>query len=308
MNGRLHTLVYGDVSAIESRPIEIKPFFHYWPGSTALTFSTWSCNFDCPWCQNYSLSRSGPVPEGSVSVPPERIVGMAENSCDKGLCGSFQEPTLLTDWAVDVFTSAKSRGLYCCYVSNGYMTMEALELLRRSGLDGLKIDVKGDEETYRRYCGFVHSNVPWRNAEAAKKMGIHVEIVNLVVPGVNDSDSTIATVIQEHLKRVGSDTPLHFTRFVPVYEFHAPATNVHRLEYARETARKAGIKYAYVGNVHGHLHESTFCPECNERLIVREGYAIMSYRLTGENKCPECGTRIPITGHYVKKNETWNRY
>jgi len=123
MNGRLYTLVYGDVSAIESRPIEIKPFFHYWPGSTALTFSTWSCNFDCPWCQNYSLSRAEPVPEGSASVSPARIVGMAEKSCDKGVCGSFQEPTLLTDWAVDVFASAKARGLYCCYVSNGYMTM-----------------------------------------------------------------------------------------------------------------------------------------------------------------------------------------
>ncbi len=95
------------------------------------------------------------------------------------------------------------------------MTMEAFELLRRSGLDGLKIDVKGDQETYRRYCGFVHSNVPWRNAEAAKKMDIHVEIVNLVVPGVNDSDSTIATVMQEHLKWLGSDIPLHLTRFVP---------------------------------------------------------------------------------------------
>jgi pyruvate formate lyase activating enzyme len=188
------------------------------------------------------------------------------------------------------------------------MTMEALELLRRSGLDGLKIDVKGDQETYRRYCGSVHSNVPWRNAEAAKKMGIHVEIVNLVVPGVNDSDSTIATVIQEHLKRLGSDTPLHFTRFVPAYKFHAPATSVHRLEYARETARKAGIKYAYVGNVHGHLYENTFCPDCNERLIVRDGYAIMSYRLTGENKCPECGTRIPITGHYLKKDGTRDGY
>jgi pyruvate formate lyase activating enzyme len=302
VGGRLYTLVFGDVSAIESRPIEIKPFFHYWPGSTSLTFSTWSCNFDCPWCQNYSLSRAEPMPERSHSVPPPRIVEMAEASGDRGLCGSFQEPTLLTDWAADVFACAKARGLYCCYVSNGYMTIEALELLRRSGLDGLKIDVKGDEETYRRYCGAVHSNVPWRNAEAAKKMGIHVEVVNLLVPGVSDSDSTIATVVQEHLRRLGSDTPLHFTRFVPAYKFDAPATSVHRLEYARETARKAGIKYAYVGNVRGHIYENTFCPECNERLIARDGFRVVSYRLTREKKCPVCGACIPITGQYVEKN------
>jgi pyruvate formate lyase activating enzyme len=188
------------------------------------------------------------------------------------------------------------------------MTKKALELLRQSGLDGLKIDVKGDEETYCRYCGSVHSNVPWRNAETARKMGIHVEIVNLVVPGVNDSDSTIATVIQEHLRRLGSDTPLHFTRFAPAYKFHAPATSVHRLEYARETARKAGIRYAYIGNVRGHPYENTFCPECNERVVARDGYAIVSYRLTTENKCPACGTCIPITGHYVEKSGTPDGY
>jgi pyruvate formate lyase activating enzyme len=303
IGGRLFTLVYGDVSAIESRPIEIKPFFHYWPGSTALTFSTWSCNFDCPWCQNHSLSRAEPVPERSESISPARIVELAVDSGDEGLCGSFQEPTLLTDWAMDVFPSAKARALYCCYVSNGYMTTEALELLRRSGLDGLKIDVKGDEETYRKYCGSVQADVPWRNAETAKKMGIHVEIVNLIIPGVNDSESTIATVVEEHLRHLGPDTPMHFTRYVPAYKFHAPATDVQRLEYARETARKSGIKYAYIGNVRDHPYENTFCPECNERVIARDGYAIASYRLTRENRCPTCGTGIPITGHCVKKHK-----
>jgi pyruvate formate lyase activating enzyme len=302
IGGKLYTLTYGDVSAIESRPIEIKPFFHYWPGSTALTFSTWSCNFDCSWCQNYNLSRVEPVPERSESVPPATIVGVAKDSGDEGLCGSFQEPTLLTDWAADVFAFAKTRGLYCCYVSNGYMTTEALELLRRSGLDGLKIDVKGDDETYRRYCGSVCANVPWRNAEAAKKMGIHIEIVNLIIPGVNDSDSTIAAVVEQHVKRLGPDTPLHFTRYVPAYKFRAPTTSIQRLEYAREIARKAGVKYAYIGNVRGHDYENTYCPECNERVIARDGHVIVSYRLTEGNRCPMCRTEIPITGRYVKND------
>ena len=243
------------------------------------------------------------MPERSESAAPARMVEMAAVSGDEGLCASFQEPTLLTDWATDVFLSAKARGLYCCYVSNGYMTTEALELLRRSGLDGLKIDVKGDEETYHKYCGSLEANVPWRNAETAKKMGIHVEIVNLVIPGVNDGESTIATVVEEHLRHLGPDTPLHFTRYVPAYKFHVPATEVQRLEYGREAARKAGIKYAYIGNVRGHPYENTFCPDCNERVIARDGYAIISYRLTRENRCPTCGIGIPITGRYVKKHQ-----
>lgn len=301
IDGRLHTLVYGDLSAVESRAIEIKPFFHYWPGSTALTFSTWSCNFDCPWCQNHDLSKSCPRPERSYSVPPVRIVEMALESGDEGLCASFQEPTLLTDWASGVFSIGKERGLYCCYVSNGYMTLEALDLLRRSGLGGLKIDVKGDEGAYREFFGSVDASVPWRNAQAAKKMGIHVEIVNLVIPGVNDSESTVASVIDKHLKYLGSETPLHFTRYVPAYKFRAPATEVRVLEHARKAAWRAGVRYPYIGNVRGHKYENTVCPECGECVIARDGYRVISYKITGENRCPKCGTGIPISGMYVRK-------
>jgi pyruvate formate lyase activating enzyme len=241
------------------------------------------------------------VPERSESVPPARIIELAKSFGDEGVCGSFQEPTLLTDWAAGMFPSAKAHGLYCCYVSNGYMTHEALELLARSGLDGLKIDVKGDEETYRRYCGSLRSDVPWRNAEAAMKMGIHVEIVNLIVPGVNDSDATVAAIVEQHLKHLGPEIPLHFTRYAPAFKFHAPATRTETLERARETARKAGIKYPYIGNAHGHPYENTYCPECGERVIERDGYTILCYRLTVEKRCPECQAAIPITGSYVAK-------
>ena len=309
IEGKLYTLVYGDLSAVESRPIEIKPFFHYWPGSSALTFSTWSCNFDCPWCQNHDLSKSGPRPERSESTPPATIVHRALDSGDEGLCASFQEPTLLTDWAADAFSLSKTQGLYCCYVSNGYMTLEALDLLRRSGLDGLKIDVKGDESAYQGFCGSVDANIPWRNAQAAKKMGMHVEIVNLIVPGVNDSDSAVAFVIENHLKYLGSETPIHFTRYVPAYKFRAPATSVERLERIRESASKAGVKYAYVGNVPEHRYENTICPECGECVITRQGYTIASYKLTRGHRCPKCSTTVPITGTYVKKTRhlAWPR-
>ena len=131
--GTLYTLVYGNLSALESRPIEIKPFFHYWPGSTALTFSTWSCNFDCVWCQNHNLSKTAPQPAKSSSYSPEKIMEMAVRGGDDGLCSSFQEPTVLTEWNLQTFRLASERELYCCYVSNGYMTDEALHMLARAG-------------------------------------------------------------------------------------------------------------------------------------------------------------------------------
>jgi len=298
--GKLYTLVYGDISAIESRPIEIKPFFHYWPGSTALTFSTWSCNFDCVWCQNFHLSKVAPESVKAVYHPPEKIVELALAYGDTGLCASFQEPTLLTEWAIRVFSLGKSRGIrYCCYVSNGYMTFEALKALWKAGMDGLKIDVKGDQETYTKYCGGADVEKVWRNARFAKRLGLHIEIVNLVVSGVNDNENTLRWVIENHLKNVGPETPLHFTRYFPAYKFHNPPTKIETLEKAYEMAKKAGVLYPYIGNVAGHKYENTHCPTCGEKLIKRYGYHVLKYNFSEDKKCPNCGTRIPITGQYV---------
>ncbi|MFN4133926.1 MAG: radical SAM protein, partial [Candidatus Hadarchaeales archaeon] len=292
--------VYGDISAMESRPIEIKPFFHYWPGSSALTFSTWSCDFNCVWCQNHHLSRTEPEPSKSNFIPPEKVVELAIRAGDKGLCASFQEPTLLTEWALDVFKLGKKRGLYCCYVSNGYMTLEALKALADVGLDGLKIDVKGDGETYRKFCGGADVEKVWRNAREAKGLGLHVEIVNLVVTGVNDSEQCIGWVIQKHLQTVGSETPLHFTRYHPAYKFSNPPTPVETLERAYRMAREAGILYPYLGNVPGHPFENTYCPKCRRELIRRLHHSLVSSDLTHDKRCPACGEPIPITGDIVK--------
>ena len=307
IGGKLYTLVYGDISAIESRPIEIKPFFHYWPGSTALTFSTWSCNFDCVWCQNFHLSKTAPKPAEAVYCPPERIVELTLANGDAGLCASFQEPTLLTEWVIQVFKLGKKKGLkYCCYVSNGYMTIEAMKKLREAGMDGLKIDVKGDEEVYAKYCGGADVEKVWRNIREAKNIGLHVEVVNLVVSKVNDREENLQRVIEKHLENAGPQTPLHFTRYFPAYKFHNPPTKVETLEKAYEMAKKAGVLYPYIGNVSGHKYENTYCPNCGEKLVKRYGYYVLKYTITSEKKCPKCGTKIPITGQYMGRRYSKN--
>jgi len=301
IDGELYTLTYGDLSAIESRPIEIKPFFHFWPGSSALTFSTWSCNFYCLWCQNWHLSKQLPEPKTAHYVSPERVVELALRRNDEGLCVSFNEPLMLFEFSLDCFKLAAKRGLYNTYVSNGYMSLEALEMLRGAGLNGLKIDVKGDEEVYNKYCGGVHVEYVWRNAEKALNMGIHVEIVNLIVTGVNDDEDCIKWVIEQHLKHVGPNTPIHFTRYYPAFKFYNPPTKVETLEFAYRLAKKMGVNYPYIGNVPGHPYENTYCHNCGKLLIKRYGFRVVEYRLNEKKKCPYCGAEIPITGRYVRK-------
>ena len=295
INGKLYTLVYGDVSAIESRPIEIKPFFHYWPGSTALTFSTWSCNLDCVWCQNFHLSKVKPEPAKAIYYPPEKVVELAIYNGDEGLCASFQEPTLLSEWAIPLFKTGKARGVkYCCYVSNGYMTLDVLKELHETGMDGMKIDIKGDNEVYKKYCGGADVEKIWRNAREAKKLGIHVEIVNLVVTNVNDDENTLQWVIDRHLKEVGPETPLHFTRYFPAYKFNNPPTKAETLEKVYKMAKKAGVLYPYIGNISGHRDENTYCPNCGALVIKRVGYHVEKLCLNEDGKCGQCNTPIGI--------------
>lgn len=291
IEGKLYTLVYGDINALESRPIEIKPFFHFYPGSSALTFSTWSCNFTCPWCQNFHLSKKQPEPENANFISPEAIVKMAVDNKDDGLCGSFTEPTMLFEYCLDAFPLAKEKGLYNCFVSNGNMTLEALRMLKKAGMDAIKIDMKGNSEVYKKYCA-ADSQVVWRNIKEAKHLGMHVEVVNLVITGVNDSDACLKEIILR-CKEIDPSIPLHFTRYHPAYKFTSHAIEIETLEKAYKMAKNAGIKFTYVGNIPGHEYENTYCPICGDVLIRRFGFQIIENKLKGR-RCPACGEAIPI--------------
>ncbi len=299
IEGRLYSVVYGKLSALESRPIEIKPFFHFWPGSSSLTYSTVSCNFDCPWCQNWNLSKTKPDKAQLKHFSPEDVVDLAFRRGDDGLCVSLNEPTLLHEFNLDSFRLSKEIGLYNSYVSNGYLTIEALQMLKDNGLDGINIDIKGDEEVYEKYCKGLDANIIWRNAKKAKELKIHVEMISLLISNVNDDGECIRWIIDKHLENLGPDTPIHFTRYFPAYKFGNPPTSLKTLTYAYETAKKEGILFPYLGNVIGHEFENTYCPKCNSLLIKRHGYRVLEYNIV-DKKCG-CGEEIPIVGGYIKK-------
>jgi len=174
------------------------------------------------------------------------------------------------------------------------MTLATLRELQGAGLDAIKIDVKGNAQVYRQYCAAPQGEMVWETAAAAKEMGLHVEIVYLVVTGVNDSEEALHDLIHCHLQAVGPQTPLHFTRYYPAYKMRAPPTQIRTLEYAYDLARQAGLAYPYLGNVPGHHPgENTYCPSCGQLLIERSSHTVQRNLLTPLAECPFCGESIP---------------
>ncbi len=292
----LKTLTYGNISAMESRPVEIKPFFHFLPGTTSITFSTYSCNLGCPWCQNWHLSKRPPPVEFN-QIPPEKIVEVAIKNGDESTCASFNEPTLLFEYLLDFFPIARESNLKNTIVSNGYMTPKALKMLIDSGLDAANFDIKGDDRVYAEISKGKSKHI-WRNARFARKKGVHVEMVCLLSPPIYKNletiDEIVDEIIENHLKYLDAEVPIHFTRYFPAYLTKDPPTPVGLLEETIIKARKAGISYAYIGNVL-HRFENTFCPDCGAILIVRRGVSSVENRLVVEKggaRCYRCGRKI----------------
>ena len=298
-SGELLHVGYGRLSAVESRPIEVKPLFHYWPNSTALTFSNWGCNFYCPWCQNYHLSFRRPR-EDDPYTPPEELVEKAVSYGDEGLCASFNEPTTQFDYLVDVFELGRRRGLYGTIVTNGYQTKRSLEMLVEVGVDGWSIDIKGCPGA-RHPAGIDHEKV-FRNARMVLNLGGHVEMVYLVVTGANDSEECFEWILGKHLDMLGPRVPLHINRYYPAHRWREPPTPIAKLLSFAEKARREGLEYVYVGNVGNPELETTRCPKCGKVLIERVGYRVTHFALdrVGEkHKCSRCGYEVPVRGRYV---------
>jgi len=299
IGGRLYTLEYGDISSISANPIEKKPLFHFYPGTKALTIGSWSCNFTCPWCQNYDISKSPQnIGQGQYIAPATFIELIRRYHC-QGTSVSLNEPTMLFEYSLDIFDLARDKGYYNTYVTNGYMTVPALELLVAHGLNAVNIDIKGDAEVVKRFCA-ADVNMVWRNATRARECGLWVELTTLVIPGVNDTEQGLSEIARRIRRELGDNVPWHVTGYYPAYKFrsesYASPTPVSTLEKARDIGKAEGLKYVYVGNVPGHPYEHTYCPGCNQSLIERYGFSITKYNISSDKHCPYCGEEIPIIG------------
>lgn len=292
-DGTLYTLIYGAVSSLSCNPIEKKPLYHFYPGSIALTAGSWSCNFACPWCQNWDISKQ--PPSGGQFISPEEFVARARKYGCRGTSISFNEPTLSLEWSLAVFSLAHQAGLYNTFVTNGYMTQAALELLVEAGLDGMNVDIKGDAQAVRRHCQ-ADVEIVWRNCCHARKLGVWIELTTLVIPGVNDSDACLRSIARRIMDELGPEIPWHLSRYYPAYHFTAPPTPVATLERAREIGLSAGLRYVYIGNVPGHPAEHTICPNCGTTLVQRVSLQLLHCGVTPDGRCPSCGQAIAGAG------------
>jgi len=289
-DGKLLALNYGAVSSLAANPIEKKPFYHFHPGTSALTAGSWSCNFGCPWCQNWDISKT-PPPAAGRYVSPNRFVQLAAESGCQGSSISFNEPALSLEWCLDVFPLARRRDLYNTFVTNGYITPECLSLLIDAGLDAMNVDIKGDAEVGRKYCKSINVEKVWTSCQLARSRGLHIEVTTLVVPGVNDSETTLRSIAGRIAADLGRDVPWHITRYYPAYQFTAPPTPLGTLEHAWHIGKDAGLDFVYMGNVPGDPHDDTYCPACGERLLRRHGFSLAENRIRA-GRCPRCSCVI----------------
>jgi pyruvate formate lyase activating enzyme len=288
--GTLVTLIYGSVSSLAANPIEKKPFFHFDPGTYALTAGSWSCNFGCPWCQNSDISTA-PPPAAGEYLSPEAFVRRVPRHFCQGTSFSFNEPTLSLEWALEAMRLARGRGLYNTFVTNGYMTPEAFDLLADAGLQAMNVDIKGSAEVVQRYAKGADVERVWEACRLARGRGVHLEITTLLIPGVNDSPDELATMAGRIAADLGRQVPWHLSAYYPAHRFHAPPTPREALDMAWQIAESAGLVHVYLGNRPGSERENTWCPECGELLIQRLGFEVLSNRLRAGH-CPRCGSAI----------------
>jgi len=291
--GKYYTLVHSRVCSMGVDPIEKKPLFHVLPGSQAFSIATAGCNMSCKFCQNWQISQFRPEDVSkTVYYPPEKVVELAQGSGCKSIAYTYSEPVVFYEYVYDTAVAGRKKGVRSVIISNGFICHDPIIELCKV-LDAVKVDLKAfTEKFYRETCG--GELKPVLDAlKTIKSTGTWLELVILIVPTLNDTQDEIRQMAEWVYANLGPDVPMHFSRFHPTYMIkNLPDTPVKTLEMARETAVKAGIKFAYIGNVPMHPFESTYCPKCNELLIRRIGYTIDIVGLDN-GSCKKCQTKMP---------------
>jgi pyruvate formate lyase activating enzyme len=290
IDGKLYSLVYNKPVAINIDPVEKKPLYHFYPGTKILSIATVGCNMRCNFCQNWEISQSRPNEVKPYNMTPEQIIELAKNYNCKSIAFTYTEPTVYYEYMLDIAKLAKKENLKTVMVTCGFINEKPFRELSKY-LDATNIDLKGYSENF--YSTYTTGKLqPVLNAlKIAKDEGLHLEITNLVIPDANDDPNIIRNMCKWIVDSLGTNYPLHFSRFFPKYKLlNRPPTAVKTLQEAKKIAESEGIKYVYIGNISTES-EDTYCPNCGKKIIDRSGYKIESIHIK-DGKCKYCGEKI----------------
>jgi len=292
MGGTYYTLVYGKACTVQVDPIEKKPLFHFLPKTAALSLATAGCNVNCKFCQNWEISQVRPEQITHIDFPPKEVVKAAEENNSPSIAYTYSEPTIFFEYMYDTSLEARKKGIKNVVITGAHINSEPFHDLLKV-VDGVKIDLKAFNQDF--YTKYVRGELqPALDAIiAAAQSQVWLEIVYLVIPTLNDKVSEIRRMCRWLKKEIGSDVPLHFSRFYPSYLLkNLPPTPVSTLEKLRNSALEEGLNYVYIGNIPTHEGEHTYCPNCGKIIIKRMGYLIEKINIE-KGRCAFCGHEIP---------------
>ncbi len=289
-DGKLYALNYGKVAALNIDPIEKKPFFHFLPGSHSLSLATVGCNFKCKNCQNWDISQM-PQLTGKIEgqdFTPEKIIEMALKNHLSSISYTYTEPTIFSEYALDIMKLAKKEGIKNCWVSNGFWSKELFNLISPY-LDAVNIDLKSSEdEFYPKYCGGKLQPI-LDTLKRLRDKKIWIEVTTLVIPTLNDKEKNFQNIANFIKKELGSEVPWHISQFSGTISWQLqdlPDTPIETLQTAYKIGKKSGLKYIYTRNIPGTPSENTFCPKCGALMVDRTGYIVQRHDKNG--KCAKC--------------------
>jgi len=291
IDGVLRTVVYGFPCSINIDPIEKKPFFHFLPASTTLSLATVGCNLHCRNCQNWEISQCNPEDSQAVFCPPERLVELTKNYNCPSLSYTYTDPVIYYEYTYDTAKLARDSDIRNTLVTAGYINPEPWKKLLNY-TDAARIDLKGiTDDFYRQVCSATLKPVQ-DSIVLTRANNVHLEIINLIIPTLNDQPEQIRQLARWLKANLGSDIPLHFSRFFPQYKMqHLPPTSLTTLDMAREIAISEGLDYVYIGNIQSRQGQNTYCPACKRLLIERSGFTVLQNQLK-DGRCPDCSREI----------------
>jgi pyruvate formate lyase activating enzyme len=291
IDGVLRSVVYGFPCSVNIDPVEKKPLFHFMPGTQILSLATIGCNLRCLNCQNWEISQANPEDSAAMPVSPEQMLALARRYNAPSIAYTYTDPIAYYEYAYDTSLLAKQAGIRNVLVTAGYCNPEPWRHLLEV-TDAARVDLKGmSDDFYRKFCSGTVGPVQRCLVDAVAK-GVHVEVINLIIPTLNDSEEDIRKLARWIRTNLGSDIPLHFSRFFPQYKMqHLPPTPLETLDVARRIAMEEGLYYVYIGNIRSPEGENTYCPGCHKMLIARQGYIVVQNNLK-DGCCPNCGKKI----------------